>query len=129
MKQLYTLNPDIKSSDELLEAYNKSIKTDNLLKDLCNILFINPKPYVRHTIYAWLGTMVPRRPIEVVVYGMWRFVTSTDEWAYKFPIKVETRRWKDVRDMLHIRYIRRQDPTTQAEYEEIKQRIIADLKK
>jgi hypothetical protein len=127
MKQLYTLNPDIKSSDEFLEAYNKSTKTDNLLKDLCNILFVNPKPYVRHTIYAWLGTMVPRRPIEVVVQGMWRLVTG--EWTYKFSHKVETRRWKDVRDMLHIRYIRNLDPESKAEYEEIKQRIIADLKK
>ena len=110
MKPLYTLNPDIKSSDEFLEVYNKSIKTDNLLKDLCNILFINPKPYVYGTIKVYFGKVVPKKSIEDVVRGMWRFVVNIDEWTYNFPRRVESHRQRNVDDILRIRKKRNMDP-------------------
>ena len=117
MKQLYTLNPDIKSSDELLDVYNKSIKTDNLLKDLCNILFVNPKPYVYYTIKRYIGTMVRACPYEDVVRYVYRFVTDTDKWSYNFPRKVEYKRKSRVEDILRIRKKRNMSPTELVMYE------------
>jgi hypothetical protein len=128
MKQLYTLNPDIASGDEFLDAYNKSIKTDNILKDLCNILFINPKPYVHGTIKVYFDKVVHEKSIEVIVRGMWRFVTHSVLDADKFSHKVDFYRQLKVRNILQIRYKRSLDPESLAKHEDAIQRIAARFK-
>jgi hypothetical protein len=124
MKQLYTLNPDITSSDVFLEAYNKSVKTDNILKDLCNILFVDPRLYVYYTIKKYISGAVRLYSSEFVVDYMWNFVKYTND----FSGKIQSNRESRVRNILQIRYKRNMDPETLAKCEEVKQRIISDFK-
>lgn len=124
MKQLYELNQNIKSGEDLLVEYEKSVKTDNILKDLCNILFVNSKPYVYYTIKAYLGCMVVQHPRDDVVRYLWYFVTGLEG----FYGRVESKRKSRVDNILNIRYRRSLDPVLLAEYDESVQKIIDSFK-